>query len=179
MKKIVLVYGLIAAAVFAVTMFGAFPFWKNGTITFENGEYVGYSSMVIALSMVFFGVKSFRDNHLGGTISFGKALQVGLLITLLASLGYAISWEFYFNLIAPDFMDKYAAFSINKAKVGGAAEAEIQTMSTSMESMKEMYKNPFIRFGFTLMEVSPVGIVISLISAGLLRKKTFLATQNA
>ncbi len=179
MRKIILVYGLIAAAVFAIAMFGAYPFWQNGAITFENGEYVGYTSMVIALSMVFFGVKSFRDNHLDGTISFGKALQVGLLITLVASLGHAVSWEFYFNILAPDFMDKYADFSINKAKLGGAAEAEIQKISASMESMKEMYKNPLIRFGVTMIEISPVGILISFISAGLLRKKDFLATQHA
>ena len=179
MKKIVLIYGLIAAAVFAVTQFGASPFWQNGTLPFENGELVGYTSMVIALSMVFFGVKSYRDNHLNGSVSFGKALQVGLLISLVASLGYAISWEFYFNLIAPDFMEKYATFAIEKAKSRGAAGIEIQRITTSMDEAKEMYKNPFLRFGMTLTEVLPVGILISLISAALLRKKNFLATQHA
>ncbi len=179
MRKIVLVYGLIAAAIFAITMFGAFPFWKNGTLTFDNGEYVGYTSMIIALSLVFFGVKSFRDNHLNGSIKFGKAFQVGLLISVVASLGYAISWEFYFNLIAPDFMDAYAAFSIDKAKSSGVGEAQIQKLMADMDSAKEMYKNPFLRFGMTLTEVFPVGILISLISAGLLRKKNLLATQGA
>ncbi len=179
MRKIILVYGLIAAVVFAITMFGAYPFWQNGAITFENGEYVGYTSMVIALSMVFFGVKSFRDNHLNGSIKFGKAFQVGLLISVVASLGYAISWEFYFNLIAPDFMDVYAAFSIDKAKSSGVDEAQIQKLMADMDSAKEMYKNPFLRFGMTLTEVLPVGILISLVSAALLRKKNLLATQKA
>ena len=178
MKKIVLIYGLIAVAVFAITQFGAFPFWKNGTLTFENGELVGYTSMVIALSMVFFGVKSYRDNHLNGSVTFGKALQVGLLISLVASLGYAISWEFYFNLIAPDFMEKYATFAIEKAKSRGAAEVEIQKIITSMDQTKEMYRNPFLRFGMTVTEVLPVGVLISLVSAALLRKKNFLATQQ-
>jgi hypothetical protein len=179
MKKIVFIYGLIAAAVFAATMFGAMPFWKNGSLTFENGELVGYTSMVIALSMVFFGIKSYRDNYLEGTITFGKGMQVGLLITLVASLGYAISWEFYFNLFAPDFMDEYAKFSIEKATAKGATAETIQNLVTQMDSLKEMYKNPFLRFGMTLTEVLPVGIIISLISAGLLRKKNFLTSQPA
>mgnify|MGYP001567028496 CR=1 FL=1 len=179
MKKIVLTFGLIAGAIFTATMFGAMPLWKNGTITFENGELVGYTSMVIALSMVFFGVKSYRDNHLNGSITFGHALKAGSLIALVAALGYAISWEFYFNLVAPDFMEKYAAFSINRAKVSGAAEAEVQKIITQMDQAKELYKNPLLRFGMTLAEVLPVGIIISLISAALLRKKNFLASQRA
>ena len=179
MKKIVLTFGLIAGAVFVVTMFGAYPLWKNGTITFENGMWVGYTSMVIALSMVFFGVKSYRDNHLNGTITFGNALKVGLLISLVASLGYAISWEFYFNLIAPDFMDEYAAFYVNKAKASGASEVEVQKIVAQMDEGKQMYKNPFLRFVITMAEISPVGIVISLVSAALLRKKDFLAAQPA
>ena len=129
--------------------------------------------------MVFFGVKSYRDNHLEGSITFGKALQVGLLITVVASLGYAISWEFYFNLVAPDFMDEYATFCIDKAKSGGVEEDEVQKLILDMDKMKEMYKNPFLRFGMTLAEILPVGILISLISAALLRKKNFLATQPA
>ncbi len=177
MRKIVLTFGLIAGAIFAATMFGAMPLWKNGTITFENGELVGYTSMVIALSMVFFGVKSYRDNYLNGSITFGQALKVGSLISLVAALGYAISWEFYFNLVAPDFMDQYAAFSINKAKDSGATEAAVQKIITQMDQVKQMYKNPLLRFGMTLAEILPVGILISLISAALLRKKSFMASQ--
>ncbi|MEJ0056670.1 MAG: DUF4199 domain-containing protein [Bacteroidota bacterium] len=97
MKKIILLHGLIAAVVFTAFMFGAMPFWKDGTLTFENGDIVGYTSMVIALSMIFFGVKSYRDKHRNGSVSFSKGLQVGLLITLVAALGYAIAWEFYFK----------------------------------------------------------------------------------
>lgn len=179
MKRIVFIYGLIATTVFVVTQFGSMPFWKNGTLTFENGELVGYTSMVVALSMVFFGVKSYRDNHLDGSITFGKAFQVGLLISTVAAVGYATSWEFYFNIFAPDFLDEYAAFAINKAKSKGAAEAELNALISQMDQAKEMYKNPFLRFGMTLMEVFPVGILISLISAALLRKKNFLASQPA
>jgi Protein of unknown function (DUF4199) len=178
MGKIIFTYGLIASAVFAVFLAGAVPFWKNGTITFDNGEIVGYASMVIALSMIFFAVKSYRDKHLGGSISFSKALQLGLLITLVVSLGYAIEWEFYFNLFAPDFMDEYAYFYIEKAKTAGAPEIEVQELTIQMESAKEMYRNPVLRFGMTLTEILPVGIIICLLSAALLRKKNFLPTQT-
>jgi hypothetical protein len=178
MRKVVLTYGLIAGAIFAVFMFGAYPFWKSGMITFENGEIVGYTSMVIALSLIFFGVKSYRDNYLRGSITFGNALKVGGLIAGVAALGYAVSWEFYFNLIAPDFMTEYAAFSIEKAKSGNMAEADVQKLIADMESMKIMYRNPIFRFGITLTEILPVGIIISLVSAGILRKKEILPAQE-
>lgn len=179
MKKVVLTYGLIAGAIFVTFMFGAWPLWKNGTISFENGELVGYTSMVIALSMVFFGIKSYRDNYLHGSITFGNALKVGGLITLVASLGYAVGWEFYFNLLAPDFMEKYAGFSIEKARSGGMAEVDLQKLIASMDSMKVWYKNPVLRFGMTLMEVLPVGIVIALVSAGILRRKDVFPAQES
>ncbi len=178
MKKIVLRFGLIASAILVAFMFAAMPLWKNKTITFDNGLLVGYTSMVIALSVIFFGVKSYRDKHLNGSISFGKGLQVGLLITAVAGLGYAIGWEFYFNIFAPDFMDEYASFYINKAKAGGVGEAEVQRIIVEMDESKEMYKNPVLRFLMTMIEILPVGIIISVISAALLRKKEFLASQT-
>lgn len=177
MKKIVFTYGLIAGVILIIFMFGSYPLWKNGTLTFENGALVGYTSMVVAMSLILFGVKSYRDDHLGGSITFGKGLQVGLLITLLASVGYSVGWEFYQYLLAPDFIEKYASFYISKAKARGASEIDVQKLVTEMDQMKVMYKNPFLRFGMTLTEVLPVGIVISLISAALLRKKNFLTSQ--
>ena len=81
MKKIVLIYGLIAGVIVGAMMMITMPLYESGTLKFDNGEWLGYTTMVIALSMVFFGVKSYRDNHLGGSITFGNALKVGLLIT--------------------------------------------------------------------------------------------------
>jgi len=179
MTKIVLTFGLIAGAILATIMLATMPLYKSGIITFENGHLVGYSSMVIAFSMVFFGVKSYRDNQLGGSITFGKALQVGLLISLVATVMYAIGWEFYYNVYAPDFMDEYAAFVVNKAKSRGTSEAELQQLIAEMEDAKQYYKVPLIRIGMTLTEPLPVGILFSLVTAGLFRNKKFLATQIA
>jgi len=174
MKKIVLTFGLISGAIISAMFMITTPLYKNGTLSMDNGEVIGYSTMVISLSMIFFGIKSYRDQHLHGVVTFGKGFQIGLLIAVVASLFYAVAWEFYFNLYIPDFMDQYATLCIAKAKSSGAGPVEIQKVMDRINQTKEIYKNPFLRFGFTLMEIFPVGLVIALISAAILRKKEVL-----
>ena len=178
MKKIVLIYGLIAGVIVGAMMMITMPLYESGTLKLENGEWLGYTTMIIALSMVFFGVKSYRDNHLGGSITFGNALKVGLLITLIAALIYAFSWEITRLNMKGDFMTLYGEKQIEKMKIEGATEAALIEAKEKMDDFGLMYKNPFIRFGITLMEIAPVGILISLLSAGLLRKKIFLPAGN-
>ena len=178
MKKIVLIYGLIAGVIVGAMMMITIPLYESGTLKLENGEWLGYTTMVIALSMVFFGMKSYRDNHLGGSITFGNALKVGLLITLIAALIYAFSWEITRLNMKGDFMTLYGEKQIEKMKIEGATEAALIEAKEKMDDFGLMYKNPFIRFGITLMEIAPVGILISLLSAGLLRKKIFLPAGN-
>jgi hypothetical protein len=174
MKKTVLTFGSIAGIIVSAMFFITMPLYKSGIVNFDNGELIGYTSMVIALSLIFFGIKSYRDNRLNGAIKFGKAFQVGLLIALIASLFYAVGWEVYFNVFAPDFMDQYANHYVAKVKAAGASPAEIQKIVNDMNNSKELYKNPFLRFGMTLSEILPVGLVIALISAAILRKKEIL-----
>ena len=174
MRKIIFTFGLIAGAIEIAMICITMPLYKSGTLSFDEGEIIGYTSMVIALSLIFFGVKSYRDNHLNGAIKFGKALKVGLLIALVASLVYAIGWEIYFNLFIPDFMDQYAVMCMAKAQQSGADAAALQKVTDQINSMKEMYKNPFLRFGLTIAEMLPVGVLIALISAAVLRKKEIL-----
>jgi len=174
MRKVTLTYGLLAGAIISVFMLLGMVLWENGAITFDNSELIGYGSMVIALSMIFFGIKSYRDNYQNGMIKFVKGLQVGMLITLVASLMYAATWETYYRTnteIQTSFMDKYADHALNKMKAKGASPAEIDQKAKEMTDMAEMYKNPVIRFGITLLEILPVGIVITLISAAVLRRK--------
>ena len=178
MKKIVLIYGLIAGVIVGAMMMITMPLYESGTLKFDNGEWLGYTTMVIALSMIFFGVKSYRDNHLGGSITFGNALKVGLLITLVAALIYAFSWEITRLNMKGDFMALYGEKQMEKMKTSGATEAALVEAKKKMDDFATMYRNPFIRFGFTLMEISPVGILISLLSAALLRKKEFLSAVS-
>ena len=173
MKRVVLTFGLISGAIIVVLMFATLPLQNNPDLR-NSGHLIGYTTMVISLSMIFFGIKSYRDGTLNGVITFGKGVQVGLLITAIASLSYAIGWEFYMKLFAPNFMEEYISFALAKAKEGGMAEAELNALIAKFDGYKEMYKNPVIRFGMTLMEIAPVGILISLLAAGLLRKKNFV-----
>src|SRR5579862_4186451 len=122
MKKIILVYGLIAGVIVGAMLMITMPLYENETLHFENGEWLGYTTMVIALSLVFFGVKSYRDNHLKGSISFWSGIKVGLLITLVASLIYALSWEITYNTMKSDFMKQYNEHAIEKMKKEGATE---------------------------------------------------------
>ncbi|MGQ0714842.1 MAG: DUF4199 domain-containing protein [Gemmatimonadaceae bacterium] len=138
---------------------------------FDNGEIVGYTTMVLAFLMVFFGIRSYRDNIYGGTITFGKALGIGLLITLVASACYVITWEVIYYWLAPDFAERYSAFMLEKAREGGATEQELAARAAEMAKFREMYKNPLINAAITLIEVFPVGLVISLISAAILRRE--------
>ncbi|MFM8912183.1 MAG: DUF4199 domain-containing protein [Flammeovirgaceae bacterium] len=178
MKKIVLVYGAIAGAVVAVMMLITMPMYEKGTLNIESGELLGYSTMVVALSLVFFGIKTYRDSHQNGQITFWKALQVGLLISLLASAIYALTWEYSYANMSPDYRQKMTEMYYDKMKKEGATEDELK----DQKEMFEFYNsNLLFRFSFTAMvEMFPVGLVISLISAGLLRKKEFLpATEKA
>ncbi len=178
MKKIVLIYGFIAGVIVGAMLMITMPLYESGTLKFDTGEWLGYTTMVIALSMVFFGVKSYRDNYLAGSITFGNALKVGLLITLIAALIYAFSWEVTRLNMKGDFMTLYGEKQIEKLITGGATEAELVEARKKMDDFVTMYKNPFIRFGITLMEITPVGILISLLSATLLRRKEFLPMSS-
>ncbi len=180
MKKIVITYGVIGGAIVAAMMFITLPLYKNGTFNFENGELSGYTTMVIALSTIFFGVKSYRDKQASGVISFWRAMQIGMLITLIAGIIYAIAWEFLYADMGNEFMQMMTDAHEKDLKAAGVSEADIQKSRDEMADFAELYKNFFVRFPMTIMEILPVGIIISLISAGLLRKKEFLpATEPA
>ena len=169
MRKIVLTFGLIAGAILSVMMLVTIPFQDQ--IGFDKGAVIGYSTMVLAFLMVFFGVKSYRDNLAGGSVTFGRAFLVGILITLVASVCYLATWQVIYYKIAPDFMDKYSAYAMEQAKASGATEVQIATQKKDMDEFMEMYKNPVVNIAFTFIEPLPVGIVFTLVSAGVLSRK--------
>ena len=170
MQKIVLRYGLWSGVILIALSAVMLP-CMNGTVDFNHGEVVGYTSMVLAFLMVFFGVKSYRDNVGAGAISFGKAFKVGILITLITCAMYVIAWEIaYFNFF-PDFLDKYSAHVLAKMRAAGESEAAIRETTAKMAEMAKVYKNPLINSGITFMEVFPVGLIVTLVSAAILRRK--------
>ena len=167
MKKLVLTFGLIAGLIIAVLMSISMTLLHS----FDGGEVIGYSSMIIAFSTIFVAVKSYRDNHLKGSITFGKAFLIGLYITLITSVLYVIWWMIYSNTVYTTFVEDYSAYSMEKLKAGGASAAEIEKNLKEMESFKEMYSNPLIKIMFTFIEIFPVGLLVSVITAAILRKK--------
>ncbi|MEO8460605.1 MAG: DUF4199 domain-containing protein [Dokdonella sp.] len=169
MRKIVLTFGLIAGAILSAMMLVTLPILDR--IGFDKGEIIGYTTMVLAFLMVFFGVKSYRDNVAGGSMSFGRAFLVGLMITVVASACYVITWEVIYYKLAPDFGDKYAAYVVDKAKASRASDAEIVAKTKEMAEFNEMYKNPLVNIAFTFIEPLPVGLLFTLVTAGVLRRK--------
>ncbi|HYC85840.1 MAG TPA: DUF4199 domain-containing protein [Chryseosolibacter sp.] len=174
MKRIILINGLIAGAIAGLMLVISMPLHNRGILNYDNGMVFGYASMVIGLSTIFFGIKTYRDQHENGSITFWQAIKIGVLIALIASSIYALTWEVYYNFAGQNYMDKYSAYVIEKMEAKGASQDEIAAAKTQMGKFNEMYKNPIVRFGFTLMEILPVGIVITLISATLLRRRKFL-----
>ena len=169
MKSVVLTFGLIAGAILSIMMVATIPFMER--IGFDNGMLIGYTTMVLAFLMVFFGIRSYRDNVANGDISFARGFKVGALITLVASICYVVTWEVIYYKVAPGFMDAYGAHAIEKERVKGASEAELEQKRTEMAKFKELYQNPLFNAGITLLEVMPVGLIVTGISAGILRKR--------
>jgi len=169
MRKIVLTFGLIAGAILSVMMLITLPFQDR--IGFDRGAIIGYTTMVLAFLMVFFGVRSYRDNVAGGSVTFGRAFVVGLLITVVASVCYVATWQLIYYRLTPDFGDKYAAYAIEKAKKSGATDAQIAEKTKEMAQFSQMYKKPLVNIALTFLEPLPVGILFTLITAVALSRK--------
>ncbi len=177
MRKNVLVYGLIAGVIISALM--AVNLAMSGkTGDFDNSMIVGYASMLIAFSMIFVGIKNYRDKYNGGTISFGKAFKVGLLITLIASTIYVIVWLVEEHFFFSDFMEKYMAYEMNKLQASGISAADLADKTKELEQAKEMYKNPFFKILFTYAEILPVGLIVTIISSLILKRKNAVLAQG-
>jgi len=127
--------------------------------------------MVAAFLLVFFGVRAYRDQVAGGWLTFGRGFVVGLLITVVASVCYVATWEVIYFKMAPGFAEKYAAYAIESVKRSGASQEKIDATTRQMQTFKQMYDNPLTNAAMTFLEPLPVGILVSVISAIVLRKK--------
>jgi len=178
MKKIIVLNGLIAGAIVSAMLLITQYIFRSNHTTLDYGMLIGFSTMIISLSLIFVGIKSFRDRHQKGIITFGKAFQIGILIAVIASFMYATTWEIYYNTAGADFLEWYSKCQMDKLVAEGASEAELSKMKTNMNELGELYKSPLIRFSITLMEIFPVGVVITLLSAALLKRKNFLPSTE-
>jgi uncharacterized protein DUF4199 len=165
MKKTILTFGLISGGMMAVIMFAILPFTDSAWLQ-SHSMFIGYTTMVLSFMLVFFGIRSYRENIGDGTITFGRAFAVGILITLISSVLYVVTWEImYFGV--PSFGEKFMTMCVAHIQNSGASPEAIQT---ELDQLKYL-NNPFINAAMTFAEPFPVGLIITLISALILRKK--------
>ena len=178
MRRTVFIFGLIGGCVVAGIMAVSMPLLMNGALNFDHGMLIGYTSMILAFLAVFFGIRSYREKT-GGAITFGKAFQVGILIVLITSAIYVITWEIIYFGFVPDFGDRYAAKMLEDLREEGASAEKIAATEKQMASFKEWYKNPFLNAGVTFLEIFPVGLIVTLVSAAILRRSSGAAAASA
>ncbi|MCF0063159.1 DUF4199 domain-containing protein [Dyadobacter chenwenxiniae] len=170
MKKIIVVCGLISGIIVSTFMVSSVAVCYS-TSDFEGNMLLGYAAMLLSFSLIFVGIKNFRDKFNGGFVTFGKALQIGLLITLIASTVYVIVWLIDYYLFVPEFMERYTTHVMRELQREGATAQELQEKSVEMDGYREMYKSPLMVILFTYAEILPIGLIVSLLSALILKKK--------
>jgi hypothetical protein len=178
MKKIIIVYGFIAGILVSILMLFTTNYISHceGNIDYDTSMLIGYASMLVAFSLVFVGIRNYRNNYNGGVISFGKAFKIGLFMVLIASTMYVIAWMIDYFVFVPDFLEKYSAHMIDELKASGASQAEIEKQTKEMADFAVMYKNPFFNAMMTYMEILPVGLLVALVSSIILKRKVAIVS---
>ena len=176
MKKTVLTFGLISGFIISVLMGGSLLFADK--IGSGHSMALGYTIMVASFLLIYFGIRSYRDNILAGHISFGRAFSCGILISLITCVCYVLMWEIlYFNFM-PHVMDSYWADAIHKVQTSGLDPATTAAQVAAIQHSAQLYQNPLVNMAYTFMEPFPVGLLITLISAALLRRKARNSTAD-
>ena len=172
MLKKILSFGIAAGLLAGVPLF-ALLIMNRGAPP-DHGMVIGYLIMLVALSLVFVAIKRRRDSELGGVIRFWPAFLLGLAISLVAGVVYAAAWEVTLAVTKMDFGTEWAKMYLAQSQAKGLPEAELAKLAAEMDEFKVMYANPLYRFPMTMGEIVPVGLLVSLISAGLLRNPRFM-----
>src|SRR4051794_8598714 len=163
MKKTVLTFGLLAGAILSAMMLITMPLID--TIGYEHGMVIGYTTMVVAFLLVFFGIRSYRDNVGGGSIRFGRAFAVGALIVAVSSLCYVATWQLIYYKLSPEMATRLESGAVEQARAQGGTPAQVEARVAETHRFWKMYRNPVVNAAFTLIEPLPVGLVIALVSA--------------
>jgi hypothetical protein len=169
MKKTVLTFGLIAGLIMSALMDASVLL--SGRIGSGHSLLLGYTILVACFLLIYFGIRSYRDNTSAGQISFGRAFACGILITLVTTICYVATWEVLYFKFMPHFMDSYFSAQIHKVQLSGLAPATIAARVVAIQRSQQLYQNPFVNAAYTFMEPLPIGLIITLISAAMLRRK--------
>lgn len=169
MKSIIIRYSLFGGAIVAAMLVGGAVYCYS-TGRFEGSMVLGFASMLLAFSFIFVAVKTQRDKFQGGSISFGQAFKTGLTIAFITSTIYVLVWLICYYVFVPDFMEQFSNYSIEKAKASGASAEKIADEIKMQQKYMEMYKNPLFVILLTYVEILPLGILVSLVAALVLRR---------
>lgn len=168
MKKTITIFGLVIGTILSISMMMMVnQMYSNPDM--KGSDIVGYAAMVVMFSLIFFGVRNYRNKQLDGFISFATAFKIGFWIAFIGSSMYVIVWLFYYYLFVPDFIDIYTSHVLKNC-----TPSDLASKTTEMANFKEMYKNPLFVVLITFSEVLPVGLVVALSSALILKKKNKL-----
>src|SRR5256714_3321516 len=169
MKKTVLTFGLISGALSSLMMLATLPFIDR--IGFDKGAVVGYTAIVLCFLLVFFGIRSYRENVGNGSITFGRAFAVGILITLISCVFYVVTWEIIYFKLMPDFAEKFTTYAVEQVRASGGSQQMIDAKVAEMKDLVATLNNPLMNAAYTFIEPFPVGLLLTLISAAILRKR--------
>jgi hypothetical protein len=168
------IYGGIAGAIAISALCGSMAF---DIPSHHDSLWFGYLVMLVALSLIFVGVKRYRDVECGGVIRFGRAFALGVGIAAVAAVIYALGWEIYQATSGVDFMADYSRSVIDGMRESGASQAAILAKTAELGSLAESYRNPLFRLPMTFIEIFPVGLLVALVSAALLRNPKLLPAR--
>jgi hypothetical protein len=174
----ILSYGAGAGLIVGIPLFAITLAFKDHPPSEQYGMLIGYSIMLVALSLVFVAVKRYRDVDLGGVISFWRALVLGLGVSVVAGVFYVIAWEATLAVAGGDFIGEYTRKYIAQQQAAGLAGEALAKLTREIEVFNAQYANPLFRLPMTFVEIFPVGVLVSLISAALLRNRNFLPAQR-
>lgn len=163
MKKTIRVYGLISGGIASILMVLAMCF--HDQIGFDKGMLVGYTGMIISLSMIFFAIQSYKKYTNKATISFKESFKIGMGITLISAACYSIAWMIFSHFFMADYMQQYINYEMGKMRQAGASAAQIQEYVAEANVWAERYNNPIIRFFMVMLEPLPVGLLMTLVAS--------------
>ena len=177
MKKTVLTFGLLCGAILVTTMMVTLPFADD--LVNSHSELIGYSSMVLTAVVLFFGVRAYRERVGAGRMSFGRGLVVGVWIALISSLCYVAAFQLVYFKLRPDFGEVFVASTIQHAKDSGATPDEVAAKERQARQIQRLLDRPLTNAALTFLEPLPIGLLASLISAAVLRRKGALPAAAA
>ncbi|MCY7350863.1 MAG: DUF4199 domain-containing protein [Cytophagaceae bacterium] len=171
MNRTILIFGLLAGTIVSALQSFAMLLAKGNRATFDWGMVIGYASMLLAFSLIFVATRSYRDRYRQGTLSFGQGFRIGLGITLIASVLYTLTWVVVYKTVYPEYPQEYRQYTLEKMRSEGKSAAEISATAKQLSTVFADYDTWYVLLGYTFLEIFPVGLLVSLLSALILKRK--------